>query len=368
MKQIYFQSYFRSGYNCLMKYISNIAHMSEKDQATIRERLKIIEFFEEFGEKATKRAFGKGRSTIYLWKQKVKSSGGYLSALLPSSKAPKSHPKRKVRKEIIEFVRQYRESHPGADKVAIKPSLDAFLLAFRLPLVSESTIGRVIADLKGKGLILNFQVRTTINGKTGNLRVRGTTKKEKKLRIGSYQPEKPGDLVQIDAIELFLNGIRRYILTALDVKSRFAFAYCYKTLSSFTARDFMTCLQKVTPFTIIHIQTDNGKEFHKYFREYVKNQKIIHFYNYARQPKMNKYVERFNRTIQDQHVSWNMDKLYEPEEFNQGLMRYLIWYNTEKPHRGIGKLPPLLYYVTNFLNNKLSPRKSNMLWTSTRAY
>ena len=343
-----------------MNYISNIAHMSKNDQTIIKHRLKVIKFFEEFGEEATKRAFDKGRSTIYLWKQKVKSSGGYLSALLPSSKAPKHHPKRKVNKEIIEFVLQYRQSHPGADKVTIKPALDAFCFSIGIPSVSESTIGRVIAKLKQKNLIPDFQLKTTINGKTGKLRVRGTTKKEKKLRIGKYKPNKPGDLVQIDAIEIFLNGVRRYIITALDVKSKFAFAYCYKTLSSLTARDFMIRFQKVTPFIISHIQTDNGKEFHKYFREYVKNQHIIHFYNYARQPKMNKYVERFNRTIQDQYVSWHMGDLYEPKEFNQGLMKYLIWYNTKKPHRSIGKLPPLLYYVTKFLN----PQKSNMLGAS----
>lgn len=203
MKQIYLQSCFRSGYNRLMNYISNIAHMSKKDQEIIRKRLKIIEFFEEFGEKATKKAFGKGRSTIFLWKRKVKLSGGYLSALMPSSKAPKNHPKRKAKDEIYEFVRQYRESHPGADKVTIKPALDTFCFTLGIPTVSESTIGRVIADLKKKGLIPNFQVKTTINGKTGNLRIRGTAKKEKKLRIGSFRALEPGDLVQIDAIELF---------------------------------------------------------------------------------------------------------------------------------------------------------------------
>lgn len=350
-----------------MKYISNIAHMSLKDQAIIRERLKVIKFFEEFGKEATKRAFNKGRSTIYLWKKQVKQSGGYLSALMPQSKAPKNHSKRKVGSEITEFIRQYRESHPGVDKVTIKPVLDAFCLTLSISSISESTIGRVIADLKVRGLIPNYQVKTTINGKTGNLRVRGTTRKEKKLRIGSYRPEKPGELVQIDAIELFLNGIRRYILTALDVKTKFAFAYCYKTLSSKTARDFMMRLQEVAPFIITHIQTDNGKEFHKYFHEYVKSQNVIHFYNYPRQPKMNKFVERFNRTIQDQYISWNMADLDEPVHFNQGLMKYLIWYNTEKPHRSIGKVSPLLYYVNNFLNI-LTPQKSNMLWTSTGAW
>jgi putative transposase len=42
-------------------------------------------------------------------------------------------------------------------------------------------------------------------------------------------------------------------------------------------------------------------------------------------------------------------------------MDYLIWYNTEKPHRGIGKLAPLRYYLDKFTN----PQKSNMLWTLT---
>jgi len=43
-------------------------------------------------------------------------------------------------------------------------------------------------------------------------------------------------------------------------------------------------------------------------------------------------------------------------------MNYLVWYNTEKPHRGIGKLPPLRYYLDNFITNL---KKSNMLWTIT---
>jgi len=58
-------------------------------------------------------------------------------------------------------------------------------------------------------------------------------------------------------------------------------------------------------------------------------------------------------------VNANLDYLHEPEEFNQKLMPYLIWYNTERPHRGIGKIPPLRYYLNNFIY----PLKSNMLWS-----
>jgi transposase InsO family protein len=362
MKQIYLENAFKKGYNRLMNYISNIAHMPKKDRAVILERLRIIEFFEEFGEEATKKAFNKSRSTIFLWKQNVKNSGGYLSALKPGSKAPQSHPKRKTSNEITNFVLEYRQSHPGVDKMTIKPALDAFCLCLGIDSVSESTIGRIIEDLKEKGRLPDYYVRTTINGKTGHLKVRKLNKnKPFKQRIGNYKSKEPGDVVQVDAIEIFLDGIRRYIICALDIKTRFAFAFSYKSLSSNCARDFLQRFQTVAPFIVRHIQTDNGKEFHKYFDQYLKTQNMIHFWNYPRSPKMNSYVERFNGLIQKQYVGWHLMEILEPDEFNIGLVKYLTWYNTEKPHRSIGKIPPLMYFVNNFIDSE----KSNMLWTAT---
>lgn len=344
-----------------MQYVQDIARMDKRTQELINQRIKVVEFFDEFGKEATKKAFKVGRSTIYLWKGKLTKSGGKLSSLKPESKAPKTRRRRSVLSAHIRFIESYRKEHPGADKVTILPVLNAFCLAVGINTISGSTIGRIIKELKDKGRIPNYQVRTSINGKTGNLRIRGTRKKEHKLRVGSFKPQKPGDLVQVDAITIFLDGIVRYIITALDVKSRFAFAYVYKTLSSNTAKDFVQRLREVAPFPITAIQTDNGKEFHKYFRDYLQQENITHFYNYPKCPKMNTFVERFNRTIQDQHISWNMRLYYEPNEANKRLMQYLVWYNTEKPHRGIGKIPPLQY----FINNYIQPEKSNMLWTAT---
>ncbi len=63
-------------------------------------------------------------------------------------------------------------------------------------------------------------------------------------------------------------------------------------------------------------------------------------------------------------VNLYSDYLDEPNDFNMKLMDYLNWYNTEKPHRGVGKLPPLRYYLGHFLP---TPQKSNMLWTLTPA-
>jgi hypothetical protein len=75
----------------------------------------------------------------------------------------------------------------------------------------------------------------------------------------------------------------------------------------------------------------------------------------------NGHIERFNRTSQEQFVDWYTDSLDDPDVFNRSLMNYLIWYNTEKPHRAIGKMPPLRYYLEKFA----TPEKSNMLWPLT---
>jgi len=112
--------------------------------------------------------------------------------------------------------------------------------------------------------------------------------------------------MQIDAISIFQNGTKRYIICALDLVTRFAFAYCHKTLSSSSARDFMIKLEDVIPFAIKAIKTDNGAEFHKFFDQYLREKGITHYWNYPKYPKGNAFVERFNGLIQSQYVGWHI--------------------------------------------------------------
>ena len=111
----------------------------------------------------------------------------------------------------------------------------------------------------------------------------------------------------------------------------------------------------MAPFAVRRLQTDNGSEFAKHFDDCCSRNGLIHFFNYPKHPESNAYMERFNRTVQEQCVSLYIDYLDEPDAFNRKLMDYLIWYNTEKPHRGIGNLPPLRYYLDHFLP---TPQKS----------
>jgi transposase InsO family protein len=359
MKQIYIESYYRSGYSRFMQYINNILDHPKRE--CIEQRVEIIKFFDDYGGEATKRAFGKSRSTIYLWKQKLKGSGGKLTALAPGDKTPLHRRKRLVHPCIEKFIVEYRTKHPGADKATITPALAQACKTASVKPVSESSVGRIIHDLKERGRILKT-TKVSINGLTGKLHAREPRHPIKKSRRKGFYPAEPGDLVEIDTVSIFVDGLKRYLLTAIDLPTRFAFAYAYKSSSSANASDFLMKFRSVAPFQITRVQTDNGHEFQKHFALACREQNLVHFFNYPRHPQSNGHLERFNRTIQEQFAYWHTDDLDEMQVFNQSLMEYLLWYNTEKPHRAIGKLPPLRYYLDNFVNN---PEKSNMLWTLT---
>ena len=334
--------------------------ISHPKREGIEKRIEIIKFFDDYGANATGRAFGTSRSTIYLWKQKLKISGGKLSALAPGDRTPKNKRHRVVSPFIEQFIIDYRTAHPGADKNTITPALTTVCNQAGVKPVSESTVGRIIHDLKERRKLPKSN-KITINGLSGNLLVRELKYKRKKLRRKNFEPKVPGDLVQMDTVAIFAAGLKRYIFTALDVSTRFAFAYAYKSNSSANGNDFLGKFLQVAPFVTSRVQTDNGSEFAQHFEYGCQEKGLVHFYNYPRHPESNGFLERFNRTIQEQCVNLYLDYLDEPDDFNCKLMDYLIWYNTEKPHRGIGNLAPMRYYVNNFS----PPNKSNMLWTLT---
>ena len=297
-------------------------------------KAKVVEFFEKYGLSATKEAFGVSKSSVYLWRKKLKESGGNLEVLNDKSKAPKNRRKPETDPRVIEFIKKIRKERPYLGKEKIKVLLDEYCKEKGLKSVSSSTIGRII-----KRYNLFFRPRKITHfGKVKEIR------RKKKLRRKGYKPQRAGDLIQVDAIVLFVDGIKRYILTGVDLKSKFAFAYAYSSLSSKKAQDFAEKFKKVAPFPIKRKQTDNGSEFHKYFDEYLAQEGIIHFWNYPRHPQSNSVVERFNRTLQEEFVWENQHLLVDDiQEFNRRLMDYLIFYNTQRSPASLSYLSPLKY-------------------------
>jgi transposase InsO family protein len=134
-----------------------------------------------------------------------------------------------------------------------------------------------------------------------------------------------------------------YVLTIIDVFTRTTFAIGTKSHSSRTFAHFFYVIKDLFPYEIKNVLTDNGSEFKKYFDQIIKNNNITHYHTYPRTPKMNPHCERFNRTIQEEFVDFNVDLLFDDvTSFNKKLNEYLMFYNTKRVHFAFeNKLTPL---------------------------
>ena len=315
---------------------------------TAEERLKILQFWRKFGDEAVLAAFGAKRSTLYGWQKILRAKG--LAGLNPGSQARKNNNKRLVDPRIIAEIKRLRlDVCPNMGKDKAKTFLDKFCRISGLAEFSVSTIGRIIKDKK----IYHHRQKVSHFGKIKMI------KRIKKLRKpNNLKTCNPGELVEIDTIVRFTNGLKRYIVTAVDTYGRPAFAWCYCRPDSGNARDFFQKLQTALPFSTVAVQTDNGSEFHKHFMTYLQEEKITHYWNYPGRPYRNGHIEKFNRTIQEEFIDQHEIWLNEPNEFNRKLMDWLVWYNTERPHWSLNLLSPVDYLIKN-------GHLSKMTWTDT---
>lgn len=335
-----------------MKYFYSSRQYSKSDVAKFR--MKVLSFYGQFGFTATKEAYQVGRSTIFLWKKQLKKAGGSLLSLVPLSTRPKTTRRMVVEEKILEFIHNLRLNNGRFGKQKIKILLDAYCLKEQLPVLSASKVGRIINRNHWCYLKLG-RVYHDANSQWTKTKV----KRHKDRVDKDFKSKSPGELLQIDTIVRFDLGLKRYILTCLDVYSKFSFAFSYKGLSSAIALDFYQKLELVVPFKINAVKTDNGLEFLGNFDNYLKRKNITHYFSYPHTPKSNAFIERFNRTIQEEFIDAHTEELEDTRGFNQKLVNYLLYYNTVRPHQALGYLTPMAFMLKEDLESK-------MYWTSTR--
>lgn len=116
----------------------------------------------------------------------------------------------------------------------------------------------------------------------------------------------------------------------------------YSSASSYSAADFLYCLNYLIAGKIINIYTDNGSEFAKYFSQACQKLRLEHYFSRNRMPKDNPSNERFNRTLKEEFIQMgnftpNVDL------FNRNMTEWLIEYNFVRLHLFLDKLTPLDY-------------------------
>jgi putative transposase len=361
MRTVYLLEGFVVGYARKMLYTQDITHHPYKH--VIEERVKVLSFYDDYGANATSRAFDVSRATIFNWKKLLKTHQGRLSSLAPGSRRPKSFRQGRDYHWHRQQILGLRASHHGLGKDKLAVLLNNLAIDSAQSKLSVSSVGRLVTELQQTGQ-LPTRHQLTLQARTGRLYNKHSGRsKLKKDRRGSFHPQQPGDLLQVDCVIKVITGLRRYVISAIDYQSEFAFSYGYTSLSSNTSTDFLVKLRQVAPFAVLRVQTDNGSEFYKHFHAATEKLDIAHYWNYPRSPKMNAKIERFNRTVQEEFVDWHLDDFsLDIGSFNQQLMDWLIWYNTERPHWSLQLKSPM-NYLLNLL--QLPVTESNMLWTET---
>jgi transposase InsO family protein len=319
-----------------------------------KERCRILSFWEKHGTLAVGDAFGISRRTLFRWQKSLKNDSGKLESLNPKSTAPLKRRERVVSEELKQSIITLRLSHPrlGKDKIHSLLKENGYQ-------GSVSTVGRLIGDLK-KHNCIPIKINYSLSGKTGRLSEKAPRKRKKKLR----RP-KGYRTLQVDTIVRFINGVKRYILTGVDIEKKTAFAALYTNHGSLSSSDFLRRAQEALPQCPKAIQTDNGSEFALHFEKACADLNLIHFHNYPRSPKMNACVERFNRTLDEEFLQYHKPLMRDdPKVFNNKLIDWLLWYNGERPHYALGQVSPFKAMMRELEANK-TPRECQMWWTHT---
>ena len=334
----------------VIEHLRSASAFSNNEKAQFR--LKVIEFSKKYDIQATVDAFDVSRATIYRWKKMLKQSEGKLNSLILKSRRPKRLRKMIVGHEIVSFIRSIREEHPRIGKEKIKPLLDEYCSRRNIKTVSVSTIGKIIKRYNLRFPLSSLSYHNPESKWAKRKIIRG--KYREKVRH-SPKHNKPG-YIEIDTIVKFIYGMKLYIYNAVDINSRFQFSHAFESANSKNTVKFMKKLETVYPGEngITTVQTDNGSEYLGKFDQYLKTKNIKHLFIYPRCPRINGYVERSNRTLQEEFINNHLNLLaIDIKGFNSKLMDYLIWYNTKRVHKGLNNLSPIDFLLKYYPESQM---------------
>jgi len=186
------------------------------------------------------------------------------------------------------------------------------------------------------------------------LKQKGLTAPSKNYRRPRYQETThmyvknalvPGKLqMDVKYVTPELSGLvhTAYLYAVMDIWSRYKQGVILPLLDQRLAIEALKQINENLPFEPDFIQTDNGLEFQKAFKEFVNSELgWDHHYIHKSSPNENAVIERSFRTDEEEFF-WRIEE--SPKdlfELNMRYQKYLKNYNEYRPHLGIGLKTPL---------------------------
>lgn len=298
-----------------------------------KEALRRVTWFDWYhrhgkNAEATCRHFGLSKSVFYRWKNRFDRRN--LKTLEDDKKTRRPHRVREMTTPLVVQQKIYsiRKDDLEKSKYEIQEELKRDGIR-----VGQSAIQKVINRHPD---LTNAQYRKRLKKHKRYAIVRRKAAKELKEKT-------VGSLVQIDTKHMTVLKKKFYLFSAIDCKSRFAFVYAYKTISSASGRDFLHRVRAYFPFPIRAVNTDNGSEYLFSFHEQLRQWCIDHYFTDPFCPKQNGRVERFHQTAEYEYFMYQEDLLDDLAMINERCMAFNQKYNTKRFHRSLGYKTPLEY-------------------------
>jgi len=308
-----------------------------------KQRLKWIDWHLSHGQNVslTARHFGISRQTFYRWWKRY--TPGDLSTLEDLPSRPKRRQRPTWTTAQVLAVKRLREQFPRWGKLKL-----AVLLYREGIALSVSMVGRILRYLKRSSQLKEPPLNRTPTQRRRWLRSYAVRKP------AEYVPLGPGDLVQVDTLDLRLNGDVLKQFTAIDVVSRCAVVTIASSATASLAVRILDALAHL-PFTVRAIQVDGGSEFMAAFEEACRLRGIRLFVLPPHSPKLNGRVERLNRTCREECYDLTLED-FTVAGLSKAARRWEHTYNHTRPHQALGMLTPAQYLAK--LNQEVVSRTS----------
>ena len=215
--------------------------------------------------------------------------------------------------------------------------------------LSERTVGRMLAHLEGLGRIES--VAGFLARKGGGKARRKARRPYATRKPRGYEAEEPGDLVQIDTLQVVLeDGEKVWQFTGVDLVSRYGLGSIHSRATAGLAAKFLEEMVRRSPYPIRAAQVDGGSEFMAEFEGTCCRLGIKLFVlpPPPRQGGAGQAERACGADAADpapRHGAarefYTRSLPYGVAAMQEELERYLDYYNTRRPHMALGGLAPM---------------------------
>ncbi|MGH2425699.1 MAG: integrase core domain-containing protein [bacterium] len=297
-----------------------------------RQRLRWVDFYlaHRGNARLTCRHFGISSATFYRWWHRFDPRR--LDSLEDdrATRRPRRVRQPQTAPGLVARIRALREQYPRWGKLKL-----VALLHREGRTASASTVGRTLTRLRAVG-----QLREPAVVRAHRKGTRRWSRPYARRKPWDYRPQRPGDLIELDATPIeVLPGLRRIHFTARDVISRKDVLAIHDRQTSRMAERVLTEDFPRFGFPVRAIQIDGGSEFKAAFEHACETRGILLFVLPPRSPKLNAHVERGHRTHQEEF--YDLTELPDSIADHRTVLRQ--WeeiYNNIRPHQALGYLTP----------------------------